>query len=362
MGVYALQGSSNNTNDQVADFSDGYGIKMTTTTNLINQHEGMEVKLTHTVQSGLCNGIMNFKIIDTLPSNATFVGGGVYDSLTRLISFEVNQSVGETKSYTFTFRINDGAFYPKINWMSDTVFENSIDDNWQINAQDTYQWQLSDLVKASDPFSLFAESSTVVSDMNLISKKPITLPVSSAAQLVFSNYYQLEAGWDGGIVELSSDSGMSWTDLGPYFNKGGYPSKINMSDNPIAGRFAFTGYTDGFQTSMIDLSPWSGKSIKIKFRLATDESYTARGWNIDDITITDSSRVKIPSALIDQHQIPIIRNVIAVNVLPAIVCTCMPNMNVDNHNLLLKKPAPEINTKSNNKSNSNQFANKKEAP
>ena len=254
-----------------------------------------------------------------------------------MISFDVNQSVGESKTYAFTFRVNDGVFYPKTKWMSDTIFENSLDNNWQFNAQNPYQWQLSGLVKASDPFSLFAESPIVVSEMNLISKKPITLPVSSAAQLIFSNNYQLEAGWDGGVVELSSDSGMSWTDLGPYFIKGGYPSRINMSDNPIAGRFAFTGYTDGFQTSMIDLSPWSGKSIKIKFRLATDESYAARGWNIDDITITDSSRVKIAAALVDQHQIPIIGNVVAVNVLPALVCTCMPYMNMGNNNPGLKK-------------------------
>ncbi len=93
----------------------------------------------------------------------------------------------------------------------------------------------------------------------------------------FWHFYQTEEGHDGGVVEVSTDEGGSWFIIEP---EEGYPTA--MTDGPLAGSDAFSGYSDGWLYSSFDLSDFSGQEIMVRFRLVSDDANTDLGWYIDD--------------------------------------------------------------------------------
>ena len=91
-----------------------------------------------------------------------------------------------------------------------------------------------------------------------------------------------EWAWDGGIVEISTNGGASWTQITP---DGGYPYKITSNpDSPFqAGTPCFSG-THNWIEETFDLSAYSGEA-SIRFRFGSDGYITQEGWYIDDVLI-----------------------------------------------------------------------------
>lgn len=105
--------------------------------------------------------------------------------------------------------------------------------------------------------------------------------------LAFYHHFETEGGWDGAVVEI--DTGDGWIDLGPNFFINGYNSDIQ--ENPasaISGQPAFTGNSNGFILSAIDLSAYGNREINIRFRFVSDGAMGGNGWYIDDITLFDT--------------------------------------------------------------------------
>lgn len=93
--------------------------------------------------------------------------------------------------------------------------------------------------------------------------------------------------WDGGIVEISTDNGATWTDIGTAAYNG---STFAGTSAPIgAGRPAFVGRNTGwpnFIGAALNLgTTYANQQVKIRFRVGADESTGAPGWEIDDIVI-----------------------------------------------------------------------------
>jgi len=105
-----------------------------------------------------------------------------------------------------------------------------------------------------------------------------TLP----AELSFFHWYNIESGWDGGNVSISTDGGATWTLLTP---EGGYP------DNSIVGLDGEPGYTGstGWTEAVFDLSSYVGNVVKFRWRFGSDGSVTHAGWYIDDVTVVGES-------------------------------------------------------------------------
>jgi|GEM_PF-1074824 len=93
--------------------------------------------------------------------------------------------------------------------------------------------------------------------------------------------------FDGGVVEISTDGGASWTDIGtPAYN-----GTIALGGlNPIEGRKAFVNRITGwpaFTTVTLNLgTTYANQDVKIRFRVGADLSTGAPGWDIDNITVT----------------------------------------------------------------------------
>jgi hypothetical protein len=126
---------------------------------------------------------------------------------------------------------------------------------------------------------------------------PIAI-TSTNAQLTFRNYYNLNApsnpngsGYDGGVLEIQIGSG-PFTDIrtaGGTFVAGGYSRLISSTgDNPLAGRPAWSGNSDGFITSIIRLpAAAAGQTIQLKWRCGTDTTSGGAGWYVDTISLMD---------------------------------------------------------------------------
>jgi len=127
----------------------------------------------------------------------------------------------------------------------------------------------------------FAYGDDVALDTNsaLQMKNAITLPAN--AYLHFYHSYDLENGWDGGVVEYSTDGGVTWTDASSLFVNNGYTGYVNsMSRN------GFTGSNYGYHASRLNLSSLAGQSVRFRWRLQTDPISGVRwGWWLDDVKI-----------------------------------------------------------------------------
>jgi hypothetical protein len=124
--------------------------------------------------------------------------------------------------------------------------------------------------------------------VNALISPAIPLP-PGAAQLVFRNNYNLESGFDGGVLEIKIGSG-PFTDIvaaGGSFASGGYNSAINNSQgSPLAGRVAWSGNSSGFITTTVNLPPSASRqTVQFQWRCATDEGTGGGGWRIDSVQI-----------------------------------------------------------------------------
>jgi choice-of-anchor B domain-containing protein len=121
-----------------------------------------------------------------------------------------------------------------------------------------------------------------------IDTPPLQLTAGNAPTLSFWTRYGIETGWDGGIVQISSDDGASWQTLTPI---GGYPGVVDNdgNDNNACG-FAegigvFTGTDLDWNEFQFDLGAYEGQTVSVRWVFGTDTAQTAEGWWIDDVTI-----------------------------------------------------------------------------
>ena len=100
------------------------------------------------------------------------------------------------------------------------------------------------------------------------------------------------------MLEVSSPNiaGGAFTDItnqavGGSFVTGGYTDTIsNAFSSPIAGRIAWSGSSGGYINTVVNLGPnVTGQTIKLRFRLGTDQALAVGGWRIDTIAIMGAS-------------------------------------------------------------------------
>jgi hypothetical protein len=110
------------------------------------------------------------------------------------------------------------------------------------------------------------------------------------ASLTFWHYIrvELESGnyaSDGGIVEISTDGGETWSQITPV---GGYPHRIFPgTTTPIPPETPCFAWTSAWTEVMFDLSAYEGPA-RIRFNFGAGEHFTAEeGWYIDDVVVTD---------------------------------------------------------------------------
>jgi fungalysin metallopeptidase (M36)/PA domain-containing protein/fungalysin/thermolysin propeptide len=130
-----------------------------------------------------------------------------------------------------------------------------------------------------------------VSDTTLTSP---ALQVGSAPFVVeFDHKFGFETNggvapfFDGGVIEISSDNGATWADVNTLVTPGYGGTIFVGSGNPLGGRPAFVGRNASFPArdhlTLNFGTAFAGKTVRVRFRIGTDEAAADIGWEIDNI-------------------------------------------------------------------------------
>ena len=100
------------------------------------------------------------------------------------------------------------------------------------------------------------------------------------ATLVFKLWFSIEEGWDYGYVTVSTDDGETWVTL---------PGAHTTTDNPVGNSYGhgYTDASDGWVEERIDLSPYTGRDVLIRFEYITDDAAYRDGFVVDDISVPE---------------------------------------------------------------------------
>jgi immune inhibitor A len=128
--------------------------------------------------------------------------------------------------------------------------------------------------------------------------RDITVPTGTDVKFRFWNDYTIEADWDYGFVEVSTDGGTTWTEQKVYNTAGaavttpdGYADPNGRMADYGGKKYGLTGNSGGWKQYNVDLAPFSGQNIKLRLRYATDEAFLERGWFADDFSLTNGATV-----------------------------------------------------------------------
>ncbi|MBE1301611.1 MAG: GlyGly-CTERM sorting domain-containing protein [Alteromonadaceae bacterium] len=111
----------------------------------------------------------------------------------------------------------------------------------------------------------------------------------------FWHMYLLEAGWDGGVVEISVNGG-NWLDVtaaGGIFDVGYNGFVQTQPSQPLSDRPVFTGRNADFASFAGNMErinfgqSLNGQTVQFRFRVATDTNTADFGWFIDNVEFTN---------------------------------------------------------------------------
>jgi bacillolysin len=179
-------------------------------------------------------------------------------------------------------------------------FATTGDTNWAPFG-DAGIWSPIDDYAHSGDVSLAGGDASSQTDSNVAMTRSVAIPATAnSAFLRFDHAYGFDdddnlsngdqGGYDGGVVEYSSNGGASYTDLGTLFTVNGYDGPVAdfgtpALDSPLAGRQAFIRESHGYISSLANLTSLRGKSLRFRFRIGTDATVGDLGWALDDVRI-----------------------------------------------------------------------------
>jgi immune inhibitor A len=103
------------------------------------------------------------------------------------------------------------------------------------------------------------------------------------ATLTYWAWYDIEPGYDYATVEVSTDGGEQWQTLSTPAGTAADPH----GNNPGWGYTGRSGEPPGWIQEAVDLSPYVGGEVLVRFAYLTDEAVTGAGFALDDIGIPE---------------------------------------------------------------------------
>lgn len=299
VGVNASQGLSTSRTDQTVDFNVPV-FDLGLAQNVSQQSENNNI--TYTVNTrALCAALANHKVVDTLPTNVAWVSGGTYNAGDRTVTFSgINLAINASRSDNFTVKVNIGSYFAPTAHINETVPAATIPAAWTATSTTANVWAVSTAQSVSAPNSFFTPDPAITSEQILATAASIA--INGSTTLSFQHSHNTESGWDGGVVEISTNGGGAWSDLGNFITSNGYTNTLGTG-SALAGRRAFTGNSAGFKLTTIDLTSFRGQSIRLRFRFASDVNTGGTGWFIDNITLNSEAAVIMKANLFNNSNV-----------------------------------------------------------
>ncbi|MGL4399323.1 MAG: S8 family serine peptidase [Luteolibacter sp.] len=150
--------------------------------------------------------------------------------------------------------------------------------------------------------SYFAPGHSNKSTTQLTAPTFVVPTTATHLQLRFWHSYNLQTDLDVGKLELTTNGGYTWFDVessgsGASFASHGYNSTVssagsNSSRNEFAGQRAWSGNSNGPVETVIlltDTAKYAGKSLRVRWRIATNNGTASPGWYLDNVALYGSN-------------------------------------------------------------------------
>ncbi|QRK10909.1 hypothetical protein JQX13_13045 [Archangium violaceum] len=216
------------------------------------------------------------------------------------------QTTPEYKRHTVVYRVNMDALpetstretveVPRSPWTVEAIPE-SLPRQW---------------TRVLDPASgngfFRGPDNTETGDLVLVSP-PLQVSGTATFRVIFQQRYAFEVNpsgvpYDGGIIELSADDGLTWVDIGASVSPTYNTTLHTEGSNPLRGRRAYGGRSAGypaFTKATLNLgTTYAGKTVRLRFRIGTDESTGDTGWDLDDLQL--EGVVNTPFSTVVDHR------------------------------------------------------------
>lgn len=132
---------------------------------------------------------------------------------------------------------------------------------------------------------------------------PVVVSSTGSFVVSFDHRYDLEETWDGAVIEVSDDGGMSWVDVGAMASPPYDGVLRDDTPNPLQGRDAWHGNNasyPGLDRVVVDLgTAYQGQTVQVRFRVGSDTRLGGAGWEIDDITFDGIDGTPFPTLVTD---------------------------------------------------------------
>ncbi|MGH2499456.1 MAG: hypothetical protein ACRDF0_05120, partial [Candidatus Limnocylindria bacterium] len=115
--------------------------------------------------------------------------------------------------------------------------------------------------------------------------RTVDLSGTATAALTFWTWYDIEDDFDYAYVAVSTDGGARWATLATQATTRTDPNGNNLGDG-------FTGRSGGAERPVwtqqrVDLTPYAGQRILLRFEYVTDGALTESGFAVDDLEIAE---------------------------------------------------------------------------
>ena len=296
MGFFSDQGSA----DTNSDGEEGFEPKpqciaelkiKKNVTPFIEAGDEVEVTLTLTNHKG--EPVTGVIVEDELPVGLSFIAGSEENATAtvngQMITLEVGE-IAHDETVLVTYRLSsdlslssilqffDGIEDGEDNWLFESLDEGF--DTWISTEEDAYEGEK----------SWFVPNTGTENDQAIFLLDPIEI-VGTQPALRFYHKYNVELGFDGGFVEVSTDNGFIWNRVADKVIRNDYNTIMDYSTLAIPFLGAFSGTSNEWEATYIDLSDYIGQSISIRFRFGSNDGGTGTGampgWFVDNIELMD---------------------------------------------------------------------------
>ncbi len=176
----------------------------------------------------------------------------------------------------------DGTLNGRASQFGANYYELRLKGDVRISFQGTPQVKVIPNDAASGTFQWW---SNMGDDIDSTLTREFNLSGLSKATLIFKTWFEIEKDWDYAYAEVSQDNGKTWVIL---------QSSLTSSANPLGSSFGpgYTGNSGGkdapaWVAEKLDLTPYVGGKVLVRFEYVTDGAVNNNGFAIDDISLPE---------------------------------------------------------------------------
>lgn len=194
------------------------------------------------------------------------------------------------------------------NWSTSSIWDPEADGSYVTNPSENGLWYYPQSTQPWAPYgwdptyatsgatNMWVDAAWEKVDSSITRTSGVAVTEGTFLQFNHAHLFEFDPAaklfFDAGVVEYSADEGPYTTVPSTWFTDNGYNGTVYnggtvTSRGRLAGKRAFVGNSKGYTSSRIYLGVLKDKSVRLRFRYATDHGGGFYGWFIDDVSVYD---------------------------------------------------------------------------